>query len=111
MENVYCGEIELDIAKHPIYSQYTAADWAMVYIERYGQTDGSHHKAWVLDRVARILKGTPVLVYQASWSNGHTEDRFRLGQPSQEYLLWVKEMRRVPDDPDDSYHYDEGIAP
>ena len=56
MENVYCGEIELDIAKHPIYSQYTAADWAMVYIERYGQTDGSHHKAWVLDQIARMMK-------------------------------------------------------
>lgn len=57
---------------------------AMEIIERYGQIDGDH-KAWVIDQVARALKGD-------------------------DYAKWAAEMKDGQDGPD-SYGYDEGIAP
>ncbi len=50
-----------------------------------GQLDGSHHQAWVIDQVARILAG----------------DR---------YDAWIAEYRRGEDGPE-TYSWDEGIAP
>jgi hypothetical protein len=58
---------------------------ALNIIERYGQIDGSHHKTWVIDQVARILLGD-------------------------DYPSWVIDMKAGSDGPD-SYGYDEGIAP
>ena len=112
-EKKYLGETPIDISQHPTYSRYTPIDWAMYYIGRYGQIDGSHHKQWVLDRVARILLGTPVTVVQATWSNGYTEDRVRLAdEPSTAYLAWVEAMLGDTDECGDrEYSYDEGIAP
>ena len=57
---------------------------AISLIEQYGQIDGSHHKAWVLDQVVRIL------VYN--------------------YENWVIRMKDGEDGPD-TYGYDEGVAP
>lgn len=112
--NKFLGEFPVDVATHPEYSKYTQADWAMVFVEKYGQIDGSHHKLWVLDQVARILKGTPVIVVQARWENHVTEDRFTVNDPpSKGYTEWVKEMRgKYNFDQDEyEYFYDEGIAP
>lgn len=107
----YLGETEYDIADS-IYHDYTTADWAMLYIESYGQIDGSHHKLWVLDQVARILKGTKVKVKLARWSNGHEEWRFTLDEPSKEYLDWVEEMKDYDEESEEyNYDYDEGVAP
>ena len=64
-EHKYLGEFPVDVATHPEYSKYTQADWAMLFIGKYGKIDGGHHKTWVLDQVARILKGTPAVVVQA----------------------------------------------
>ena len=58
---------------------------AMELIERYGQIDGDHHKAWVLDQVARVLKGD-------------------------DYEAWVIEMMYGEDGPH-TYSYETGIAP
>lgn len=58
---------------------------AMSFIEQYGQIDGDHHKTWVLDQVARALKGD-------------------------KYEAWVVEMMDGEDGPD-TYGYEEGIAP
>jgi hypothetical protein len=82
----------------------------MYFIEGYGQIDGGHHKQWVLDQVSRILKGTNVIIKQASWDNGHKEWRVVLDEPSEEYKKWVIEMKNGEDGPD-TYDYDEGIAP
>ena len=57
MPNKYLGEFPVDVSKHPEYSKWTPADWAMVFIEKYSGIDGDHHKTWVFDQVARILKG------------------------------------------------------
>lgn len=109
----YLGEFQTEE-----YSNISKPEWMMKYIETYGGFDGSHHKAWVIDQVARIYHGTPVIVKEARWEKEdsgdiHTEIRFNTGEPSQEYLNWVKEMRGNYDEEYDEYEYeyDEGIAP
>jgi hypothetical protein len=62
---------------------------AMEFISRYGYIDGSHHKQWVLDQVARILMGTPVIKKEAKWDNGRVEQRYTTGNPSAKYLAWI----------------------
>ena len=111
--NGYLGETPVDVSTHPDYSTYTATDWAMLYVSKYGQIDGEHHKTWVLDQVARILRGTPVIVVTAQWDNGDSEDRFSLGEPSAEYLEWRKEKQGeyIEEAACYEYRYDEGIAP
>jgi hypothetical protein len=105
----YLGQTPVDV-KDTKYKDYTPADWAMEFISRYGQIDGSHHKLWVLDQVARILKGTPIVIEVAKWDNGYEEYRFWTGDESKEYTNWVNEM--IGDkDGEPEYGYDEGIAP
>jgi hypothetical protein len=109
----YLGETPLDIDIHPDYRSMTPTDWALRYIEAYGQIDGGHHKLWVLDQVARILNGTPIVVVQAKWEDGFTEDRFSTVEPpSQKYKDWVVSTLGPKDeDGEYEYDYDEGIAP
>ena len=110
----YLGEFPVDIATHPVYSKYTPADWAMAFVERYGGIDGSHHKTWVLDQVARCLKGVPIVVVEARWSTGSKEYRISTSQElSETYKAWVQEMRGKYDPDSDSYEYDydDGCAP
>ncbi len=91
---------------------FTPQDWALKYIEMYGQFDGGHHKQWVMDQVVRILKGTPIILELASWENGHTEYRFETGNPSPEYITWVEDMKGFDTESGEyQYDYDEGIAP
>jgi len=52
----YLGETILDIHKTE-YAMYAPQDWVMLWIEMYGVIDGSHHKEWLLDQIARIIKG------------------------------------------------------
>ena len=108
----YLGEEEVDIKSNP-YANYDKSDWAMEYIERYGQTDGSHHKQWVMDQVARILNGTPVIVKLAKWDDGQYEYRINTGKPSQKYKTWVENMKGAYDEELEEYEYsyDEGVAP
>lgn len=58
---------------------------AMNLILDYGQTDGDHHKAWVIDQVARILTG-PL------------------------YAQTIEFYCADGDGPD-TYEWDEGVAP
>lgn len=110
----YLGEVAVDIKDTP-YANYTPNDWVLEYLFRYSQIDGSHHKQWVLDQTARILKGKKVIIKLAKWSNGEQEYRFNLDEPSQEYLEWVKVYRGHYIETDEytgfEYDYDEGIAP
>lgn len=106
----YLGETEVDLSTDPNYKDYTRADWAMVYVERYGQIDGAHHKTWVLDQVARVLKGCPVTAVLATWDEYPPEYRFQVGT-CQEYEDWVLAMRGDLIDDEYEYDYDEGIAP
>ena len=112
MNKTYLGETIMAQADTP-YAAHTASDWAMYFVERYGQIDGAHHKAWVLDQVARILKGTPVQISLAKWSDGQTEYRVSTQDDvSESYATWVMHMKGDLD-PDwgYEYEYDEGCAP
>lgn len=109
----YLGEEHVDLTTHPVYSKYTPSDWAMLWIERYGQIDGEHHKTWVIDQVARILKGTRVTAKLARWDDGQKEMRFDLEDvPSPEYHVWVDKMLGGTDEEGErEYSYDVGIPP
>ena len=108
----YLGEFPVDIATSE-YANFTPADWALFCVERWGQYDGGHHKQWALDQIARVLKGTPMIITQARWSNGYSDYRFRTGEPSQAYLDWVIDMKGNWDEESEEfeYGYDEGCAP
>lgn len=103
----YLGETELKVQDTP-YKGYKPKDWALLYIFKYGQIDGSHHKTWVLDQVARILNGAPVLIKEARWDNGQIEHRFDVGT-SAAYEKWVQKMKY--DEEGEEYDYDEGTPP
>jgi len=107
----YLGETIINI-KDTEFKDYTPSDWVLYFIERYGQIDGAHHKQWVLDQVARIIHGTPVIIKLAKWDSGNSEYRVVLGEPSQKYLDWVEEMKCWNEtDEEYEYSYEEGIAP
>jgi hypothetical protein len=106
----YLGVANIDIEKS-VFKNDTASDWAMRYIILYGGIDGAHHKAWLIDQIARILKGTKVIVTQASWENGQKEYRFTLGEPSKEYVAWRRRVECLDGPEDERCGYDEGSAP
>jgi hypothetical protein len=110
--NKFLGETKVTIDQSP-YAGFSPKDWALHFIERYGQIEGEHHKTWVLDQVSRILHGTPVEIRLAKWSNGEEEYRVQLGKPSYEYKDWVKQMRGKYNrtEKEYEYEYEEGIAP
>ena len=108
----YLGETVIDVKNHPVLSLNTPADWAMYYIGQYGGIEGDHHRAWVLDQVARILNGTPVTAREARWDNGEVNLRVITGEPSAGYLAWSEEMKgEVGQDGEHEYTYDVGIPP
>lgn len=105
----YLGETIVE-QKDTEFKDYDNTAWAMYFLESYGGIDGAHHKDWVLDQIARCVKGTPVIIKVAKWEGGKEEFRISLGEPSKEYLDWVVEMKDGEDGPE-TYGYDEGIAP
>lgn len=60
-------------------------DAALDLLIRYGQVDGDHHKAWVIDQAVRILAGL-------------------------DYEQTIKDACDGEDGPN-TYEWDEGIAP
>jgi hypothetical protein len=102
----YLGEFPVDIKTHVVYK--------------------THHKAWVIDQVARILLGTEVTVTEARWERHPPEYRFSVGDPSTGYVNWRKNVMDAPlegteepptEDNDasmwgwDEQSYDEGTSP
>ena len=105
----FLGEKDIEISKTK-YAMYNESYWVILWIEMYRDIDGAHHKDWLTDQIARILKGTKVIVKLAKWSNGDEEFRFSLSEPSKEYDEWVEYMKDGEDGAD-TYGYDCGIAP
>ena len=100
----YLGEVDVS-DQYPM----TRTEAVMHFLEMYGGIDGAHHKDWVLDQIARALKGAPVIVKQAAWEDGTTELRRTFGD-CPEYENWVSEMKAGEDGPD-TYDYDPGVSP
>ena len=105
----YLGQEIVPIHDTP-YADYTPFDWAMYFIESYGQIDGEKHKAWVLDQVARLHNGIQPIIKKATWSNGYYEYRIKLGEVTESYLDWVQTME-APQGSNVIYEYDCGKAP
>lgn len=107
----YLGSTVVNAQESP-FKDFQKEDWALYYIEQYGQIDGAHHKQWVLDQITRILLGTPVIVKLAKWEDGEEEFRAETDEPSHEYLDWVNgALGDTFEDGSREYSYDEGIAP
>lgn len=105
--STYLGEVPVTI-EDSVFKNFTPARWSLEFITLYGQIEGEHHKLWVLDQVASILHGTPVIVKKATWQRGalqQVEYRFSTGEPTEKYLQWVASIR------EDGYSYEEGVAP
>ncbi|WP_312271579.1 hypothetical protein [Pseudomonas sp.] len=60
-------------------------DEALDMARRFGQIPGSHHQAWVIDQMCRVLLGD-------------------------EYETWVADAKAGEDGPD-TYDWNTGIAP
>jgi hypothetical protein len=58
---------------------------ALEVAERFGSTDGAHHKAWVIDQMVRALTGD-------------------------EYAATIRRWKDGEEGPE-TYEWDEGIAP
>jgi len=106
----YLGETIVKAEDTEEFKNFTPSDWALYFINAYGQIDGDHHKLWVLDQVVRILKGTKIIITIAKWDDGYEEYRVVTDEPSEEYKNWVIERKDGEDGPE-TYGYDEGIAP
>lgn len=66
---------------------HASVDDALKIAFKYGQIDGSHHKAWVIDQMVRALLGS-----------------------EEAYKAWIRHY--VYDEETDSvYEWDKGIAP
>lgn len=98
------------LGEFPHHEDRTPENWALLWIGMYGQIDGDHHKAWVLDQVARILNGTPVIATEARWKDGTKEILYCTGEAPESYRLWVHAQRDMVD-AEYKYDYSEGIAP
>lgn len=105
----YLGETVVKQKDTP-YKDYGPVEWAMLFIEKYGGCDGGDHKAWVLDQVARCLKGCPVTIKKAQWTEHPPEYRFSVGT-NKTYENWIKEMVGEDENGDPEYGYDEGSPP
>ncbi len=76
---------------------------------RYGQIDGDHHKAWVIDQMVRELTGCPSV--EQTFNEG-TANEFTvevLGE-SAEYADLIRNACDGEDGPA-TYSWDTGIAP
>lgn len=75
----------------------------------YGQTDGGHHKAWVIDQMVRCLTACPTVRGTAVDANGREYTYDTLGE-SEQYREFIAEHNAGEDGPD-TYTWDEGVAP
>jgi hypothetical protein len=80
----YLGQERIDIRE-------TNNELVLRYLNAYSHIDGAHHKQWLLDQIARIIMGTPVIFSMAKWDNGKEEIRFSTSYPSTNYLDWIGE--------------------
>lgn len=105
----YVGERTPPLASTP-YANFAAMDWILLFIDKYGGAEGDHYKQWLIDTIARIGRGTRVLVTLAEWSDEsgaivQSEYRFYLGVVSPSYTAWVEEREAA------GYDWDTGCAP
>ncbi len=75
----------------------------------HGDTDGDHHKAWVIDQMVRALTGCPMVMKQAEDCR-HRPYAYEAQGESAEYVDLVRGAR-VGEDGPYTYDWNTGIAP
>ncbi len=100
----YLGEEVLTDLTGTEFEGLGQVEWIAIFVDSYGMVDGEHHKQWLIDAVARIAHGAPVVVKRASWGTGHSELRVSIGT-SERYERWIEGRREA------GYDWDPGIAP
>ena len=76
---------------------------------RYGQIDGDHHKAWVIDQMVRALTDCPMVPVSSVDVKGNPYSWESQGE-SEEYKKLVADACDGEDGPE-TYEWDCGIAP
>lgn len=72
-------------------------------IAKFGQVDGAHHKAWVIDRMVRALLDCPV-----DWGpDGKSWGEIGVNDAYEKFIADYCNG----EDGEDTYLWDEGIAP
>ena len=79
-------------------SQKSEISGALHIAWQFGQVDGAHHKAWVIDQMVRALNGCP-----------RPADTGDFGE-NERYRAWVRLARSGADGPE-TYEWQTGIAP
>jgi len=74
-----------------------------------GQTDGAHHKMWVIDQMVRALTGCPLVELRAFDSRRQPYTYKAFGN-SELYNKFIAKHNDGEDGPE-TYSWDEGIAP
>ena len=87
----------------------TPIEAALGYARKYGQIDGDHHKAWVIDQMVRALLGCEMQTFDALDYQGK-HYTFESQEESPAYLKWVAECKDGEDGPE-TYSWSVGIAP
>lgn len=82
---------------------------ALDILIRYGQTDGDHHKLWVIDQAVRCLTGCPREDKTSIDYKGKGYNYSALGE-SEEYKKLIAESCDGEDGPQ-TYSWDIGVAP
>ena len=102
----------IDTNIHPKFKDKTKSDYALDFISWYCGIDGSHHKDWVLDQVARILHGVEVEVYEYRWPDV-LEYRFKTSSNlTDEYIKFVETIKSYDEVTKEyRYEYSTGITP
>lgn len=82
---------------------------ALDYAVQFGNTDGEHHKMWVIDQMVRALTNCPMLEGRTIDCNG-TPYTYQYQGESPEYIRLVADTKAGEDGPE-TYEWDIGIAP
>lgn len=61
---------------------------ALTIAAQYGQVDGAHHKAWVIDQMVRALTNCPIVKKNAVDFMGNCYEYFAQGE-SEEYCEFI----------------------
>jgi len=75
----------------------------------FGQIDGAHHKAWVIDQMVRALTDCPIVKATAEDSRGNPYEYETFGE-SEAYKKLIADYKMGKDGPD-TYSWDVGIVP
>lgn len=75
-------------------------------ISAYGDTDGEHHKQWLLDQIVRVLTGCTIEIN--NYPQGVEEE---IMDDSEQYAEWKRQYSDGEDGANTYDEWDTGIAP